>query len=546
MANAPSRTVSLDNAYEPYPHQLELHQSTCQNLGAIGGNGSGKSAFLLWHAILNYALRYEGCDSLLLRRNFRELDKGLISDLKNIGLTYNPDGQLWNWNDTKHIATFYNGSKIYFGHMENGVERDLHQYLSSSFCLIGVDEAGQISYGGADFLKSRNRVNPGCKPDAEGNFPLPQFAIATNPLGPGWGWIRKLYLDKEPFEKTDATIKDDNGYWWVQEAGNWICVYNPTEYKSTHSTILDNPNLMSRDPGYIARLQKLSPALRAKALYGDINAVSGQYYSNFEPAFHVINLRRDPEAIKWQDFQPRWIGWDFGIGHYSAVYFMTRALVRKLDDSYKPCVVVYREIVCNETSSRDLCKRIAASMRPNGGVAALERGDKTEEKIQHIFFSHEKFSRTGTDTEHRPADDVTRELRHWGLPPVSRASNDRVAGAVLIYNMLEQGDLVFLDSCTEIIAALPALQRNVANLEDVQKTESRADDCFDALKYGLLSMLHPRKASELSVMQTQAAKIEDHTAKFFFYAKMQKQLAAKNDTVKPKRIPIWQAKLENR
>jgi len=66
----------VDSKVKPYPHQLALHQSTCQNLAAIGGNGSGKSAFLLWQAILNYALRYEGCDSLLLRRNSRELDSG--------------------------------------------------------------------------------------------------------------------------------------------------------------------------------------------------------------------------------------------------------------------------------------------------------------------------------------------------------------------------------------------------------------------------------------------------------------------------------------
>jgi hypothetical protein len=183
-------------------------------------------------------------------------------------------------------------------------------------------------------------------------------------------------------------------------------------------------------------------------------------------------------------------------------------------------------------------------MHPNGGVASLERGEPTEEKIQHIFFSPEKFARSGVSTEHTPSDDVTRELRHWGLPPVSRASNDRVAGAVLIYNLLEQGDLVFLKNCTEIIAALPALQRNPTNLEDYVKTESRADDCADALRYGLLSMLHPRHASDLSTLQAQANKIEDHTAKFFFYSRAQKDLEKKNDVVSQKRMPIWQAKLE--
>src|ERR1700692_4056060 len=102
------RTLALDETYSPYPHQLILHQALCDNLAAVGGNGSGKSQFLLWHALLNYVLRYEGCHVLLLRRNFKELDQGLIADLKNIGSRFNPDDQLWTWNETKHRASFYN------------------------------------------------------------------------------------------------------------------------------------------------------------------------------------------------------------------------------------------------------------------------------------------------------------------------------------------------------------------------------------------------------------------------------------------------------
>ena len=74
--------LDTDSFYAPYPKQEALHTSPATNLLGIGGNGSGKSAFLLGEAIY-ICLEFPGADCLLVRKNWKELEKGLILDLKN-------------------------------------------------------------------------------------------------------------------------------------------------------------------------------------------------------------------------------------------------------------------------------------------------------------------------------------------------------------------------------------------------------------------------------------------------------------------------------
>src|ERR1700674_4722060 len=132
----------LNLGYCPTAIQTELHQSNARFRMGIGGAGSGKSFFLLWEAIQNYLIRFPGCHALLLRKDFAELNKGLIQDL--LDKVPNPDNCLFQYNASTHIAAFRNGSKLFFGHCENLRVQDLNQYLSSAFSFIGMEEAGEF------------------------------------------------------------------------------------------------------------------------------------------------------------------------------------------------------------------------------------------------------------------------------------------------------------------------------------------------------------------------------------------------------------------
>ena len=65
------------------------------------------------YIVMNYSLAYENCDVLVLRRTFKELDSGAIKDFQ----TFVPP-ELYKYDQTKHVATFTNGSRVVFGHWD--------------------------------------------------------------------------------------------------------------------------------------------------------------------------------------------------------------------------------------------------------------------------------------------------------------------------------------------------------------------------------------------------------------------------------------------
>src|ERR1039458_3743441 len=113
------------------------------------------------------------------------------------------------------------------------------------------------------------------------------------------------------------------------------------------------------------------------------------------------------------------------MGHANAAYLFTKAMVRTIGTDYKLKIVCFREIVTTggkthvewATLFKSMCKY------PNG-QEAIPRS---------IFFSHEKFSKQVS--AHTPADEYSRQLRTYGLPAVTRATQDRIGSASLMYNM---------------------------------------------------------------------------------------------------------------
>lgn len=481
------------HAHQVTPKQRELHLSTARFRAAIGGRGSGKSQFLLWEAVW-YCIQHPGCHVLLLRRDFRELAKGLIQDLQT-----DVPSELYKYNAQDHVATFTGGSKLFFGHCENIRVEDLNQYLSSSFSFIGVEEAGEFPFAIWDFLigSNRNKVAG----------PRPTMALATNPYGIGWGWIKQLFIERKPVAELD-------------KSGS----YNPDDYFYNHSTLLDNPYLTAKDPDYINRLNLLSSELRQKMLYGDLDAVSGQYYSNFSVARHVVNLRSDPQRIKWESWQPRWIGSDWGLGHNWVTYWASLAQVRRPNGQYKLTAVIYRELTATDSSIRDYAKLIAT-----------HTGD---EAIRYVFYSPERFNRT--EPLNTPAQQFGEELRKYGLPFPSRASNARQAGATFLYSLLDADELVITDNCPNLIRALPSLVRSEKDLQDVEKANTLEDDCYDACRYAIVSMLHEREKPEEIRHAEKMQTIPDLQSKFLYNFEYQERRKAQSGPIRPTIAPAWQ------
>jgi hypothetical protein len=534
-------TLNFDKIFKFQPKQTELLRNITRDgvpyivpvapqCLSVGGIRSGKTSGWLMYLVQNYCLAFERCDILVLRRTFKELESGAIADFK----TFVP-AELYTYNPTSHVATFINGSRVVFGHCQNNKERDIEQYLGQAYPGILVDECGQFSPEAWMMLYSRNTVNASCLPDRHGHLPIPSIIGATNPLGPFYEYYRTVFIQKEPWQKPEEAKKDQNGAWWVLEAGEWRCVYDPKAYAFQRSTVMDNPEMLKRDPAILARLNSYPKAKRDKLLLGLDGIAEGQYFDVFSEDYHVMNLREDPEAIIWQPYQSVWASQDWSMGgHYNAAYLFTKALVKLVNRDYKLKVVCFKEMVLSGGKTHKEWASIMSTL------CRLPNGDPV--KLKAIYFSHEKFSRQMDS--HTPADEYSRELRGLGLPAVTRATQDRIGSASLMYNMLKNGDLVILDTCPIIIQSIPSLMRDPVVLDDVLKVDAKGDDAYDGFRYGLYGQLATRKRPREEDIREHAEKL-DPLARHFYLAKIAAEKANSSAVFIQEKIPQWRVKEMN-
>lgn len=511
-----------------------LQPAAEQNL-STGGIRSGKTCGWLMYFVMHYCLAFENCNILVLRRNFKELENGAIADFK----TFMPE-ELYDYDQTKHVATLYNGSKVVFGHCQNNKDRDIEQYLGQAYPAILVDECGQFSPDAWLMLYSRNVVNPACREDDHGNLPIPAIVGCTNPLGPHYEFYRTLFVDKKPWLAPEDARQDTDGTWWSIESGQWIKIYDPNKYSYQRSTVLDNPRLLARDPGIVQRLMSMPKAKRDKVLYGLDGVTEGQYFDCFDTTYHVINLREDPDAIIWQEYQTCWAGQDWGMSHANTIYLFTKALVKdSVGDNYKLKTVCFAEAVVTGGKTMD---QLAAILKkkcvlPNGNAI----------RLKSIFFSHEKFNRSGEGKKgevHSPSIEYSKELRALGLPPVTRATQDRISSASFMYNGFKKGELCILDVCTGIILAIPTLMRNPLLLDDVLKMETKGDDCYDGFRYGYYGQFNSKGKPEADIQKDKIKQLEkdDPFAAHFYRLKVEAENAKKKIAFRQPEQPVWMGK----
>jgi len=478
------RSVSvIDPGLRLGEKQAALYRAQSPYRLSVGGIRSAKTWTALLYGVLEYLLKYSGSDMLIIRKKFRELETGAISDFKTI---FNPAA--YTWNESKHIATFKNGSRAIFGSCPHDIESEIMQYLGQGYPFILADEVAQFSPEIWEMLVSRNTINAGCRAAKDGSMPKSCLWGCTNPIGPWWTYYKSLFIDGKPFPVPEGVTRDSEGKFWIEEHGQKVCVYDPGDYAWTHSTVLDNKPLLERDPGIIDRLNKLPPAKRAKMLFGYLDTVEGQYFECWEPEHHVINLTLHPDAIEWLDWQKTWCGWDWGIAHANAVYWFTRAMVKRpnLDSGYSLKTVCFKELILTGVGMDDMVERVvSASIRPDG-----QRVHPSA-----IYFSHEKFNRHME--AHSPADEISRALQRKQFPSVSRATTDRIGRASFMHHMLQSRQMVILNSCSTIVDAVPQLQRNPDRLDDVKKVDNTFDDAYDAFSYGLFGQLGPGRKPEI-------------------------------------------------
>lgn len=471
----PEPPVSLQNFYRPFPRQREFHNAKAKYRLFGGAAGPGKSTALLWEAIFQ-AIATPGCDTLLLRRTYPELESSLLAQFRRDV----PRDAYKNYNEAKHVVTWRNGSTTRFGFCRN--ENDVYRYQGAEFLFIGIDELTHFTLKQWQFLTSRNRCS------IPRSFPC--MAGATNPGNVGHAWVKALWVDHAPppgFERPE--------------------LYDPRDYEFVRARLDDNP-IYAKDAAYRRTLEALPEHLRRAFLEGDWNVFAGQYFDVFEFGRHTIR----PEELRLEPWWPRWISIDWGFQHPSAVYWHCAIPVAHSsvipseasnlsspfhrrdgsfagatrDDSlstqagYRPPVtshhspttcriVTYREFVQSGLSPRMLAQAI------------LERSGR--ERISEVFLSPDAFAHHTSEAS--IAEQLGEILAPGGLPRPCAADDDRIGGWQLLYQLLESDSWLITENCAKLIECLPQLVRDERRIEDIRKVDG--DDPGDAARYGLVS-----------------------------------------------------------
>lgn len=535
--------LDLGKLWEPTEKNKIIRASTACNRLRVGGTGSSKSSDAMMEMVTDYLLRFPGCFGLILRTTMPELERSNIPNFK----AYVPS-DLYTYNDTKHIVTFYNGSKLFFSHMQYFTWKEMEAYQSSSFPVIFLDECGGIPLSVWMFFQARNRVNPECQPDTDGKWPTPCIMGATNPIGAYWAEYNDYFVVKKPDGLPEGSRRDKNGRFWSpvrgaasdpRTPGDWRLEYDPYEWEYVQSTIFDNPHMLAKDPGIVDRLNRMPKELREKLLDGRLDTTVGQYFDVFDPNYDVINLRDDPDAIIFQHWQPRWLGWDWGRAHWNAVFWFTKALVRRAGGEYRLKTVCYREYVDrgrDYIEMAEIVKKLTLLGLP--GATDKDRAERKGCDYRTAYFSHEKFAKQ-MEAE-SPAAKLSKYLMDRGLAGVTRGTTDRIGRATLLYHLLKTRELVFLDTCPEIIKAIPQCTRDEDNLEDVLKVDTKGDDCYDGASLGLFGELGTRPKPQEEQDREKVAAQTDPSAKVLLQYKLTQERERLNDRAEERRGAEWE------
>jgi predicted phage terminase large subunit-like protein len=149
------------------------------------------------------ALQYADCSvyaALLLRRTFKALTlPEALLDRARMWLT----GTDAHWQGDSSSWVFPSGARVVFGYLEN--DKDVEQYQSAAFQMIGFDELTQFSEYQYRYMHSRLRRLEGSE------IPI-RMRGASNPGSIGHDWVKQRFIteglaNRRPF--IPATL-DDN------------------------------------------------------------------------------------------------------------------------------------------------------------------------------------------------------------------------------------------------------------------------------------------------------------------------------------------------
>ncbi len=453
--------------YCPYSHEQEYF---CR-LGPVvfeaffgGAAGPGKTITLLAEG--TQQLHIPGYRAIFFRRSYPELEQAM-DIAAEIFPHVLPQVGGGKWHGGSHTWSWKTGSSYRFAYCER--DRDRFRYQGGAWQYIAWDELTQWSNDLVyTYLFTR------CRPFKMGTNVYCCVRSASNPGGPGHGWVKERFIEHtKPFERRKIMTPTGRTY---------DRVYIP-------ATLDTNDLLLNADNrAYETALMAVpDPELRRAMRFGDWDVLSGVMFSELRPLVHQVVASA---PLPWSD---RMIVMDWGFEHQACCLWIESDPLQSPARSR-----VYREYVINQLVPPLFAQQVISRC--------------AGENIRRAVLDSAAWG-TPQDGGPSPAEQMQPIFQQAGihLEPTSKkpsAAGDtfRVHGWQLLHTYFsphrDGGPLLRIsEDCPILWRQLTTLQRGEppANVEDTAKGQT--DDAATTLRYWASSRPEPPSPTPAEIMR---------------------------------------------
>lgn len=439
-ARARNTTVDLGQLN---PKQDQFLKSTALYCAFGGARGGGKSHAVRIDSVYG-ALTYAGIKILIVRRRYTDLQGNYVEPFKKL-----IPSTLAEYNSQTHTYYFINGSTIKLGHF-NSYGQASEEYQGQEYDWIYMDEATQ-------FTEQEFRLLGGCLRGTN-DYPS-KFRLTCNPGGIGHRWVKRLFIDRQ--YRTDSENPEENE--------------NPDDYEFIAARVEDNIALMNSKGGkggqqYLQMLSSLPENIRQAHRYGDWDALSGNYFPEFQTATHTCKPFTIPR--EWA----RYRAIDYGLDMLACAWFAIAPSGR---------VYMYREL----KQSGLIVTDAATKIKEHTAVG---------EKIVCTYAPSDIWSRQ-KDTGKTMA-----EVFMLNDVPIVQASRARVQGWLQVKEMfapMEDGKpkLIVFNTCREYIDDVQAIQASDKDPNDCATEPHEITHINDAVRYFCISRATAAEREDITI-----------------------------------------------
>lgn len=525
--------MQVEISLQPKQWQLlELvENSPASVIGVGGGRGAAKSSGADRVVI---TLMHERKIRLacLMMRNFDQVYKYHIE----------PIGRDFEWLEAGLKKSMPASLKIGkcqldFSYAENydDIER---RFRSGNYELVVIDQAEQFSEREIREIRKATRMKGGGQAKIVLLFNMRGAGIQTLRK---WFHLHEFNKDEDPAEYAFLKFNPWDNVEWVRKALAEDGYSEDDYYAWTDEQRKDYA--AKRGP-YTKQLATDDEVIRQADWEGGWDSLEGAYFANVFD-LETTRAQLDLVAALMKPWASMWLSQDWGKSHWCSSHWHYRVTLAPSEVTKYlgwtrrtplNVVMTFREMIVSEMTSTAVARKL---------VECTPDGERN--RIKAYFLSPEMV----TDDPNTIGSQQGKELRPYGMPGPIKADNERVGGWGLMSKLLkatkdkgidadgqEYADCWLISSeCVELLKALPMAMRDPKNLDDVLKTDkSQAkieQDVLDDVRYGLKSMLSPKKKTEDDKYQEKmsAAKAPDRMMIAFRHE--QKKIANKRQIMPP-------------